>query len=477
MIPDEPMSAAGVLLTLALSLMVVACISAAVFKSPKLIAYGFLGVVLLFADATYGRLGPQGSIYGRGSGIFYFSLLHLGLIASGFALLCKKLASPHPTSLAPPMTKWFVCLVFLMFAHVVVGLMQGVALNVILGYNGIINILNMLVFMYILIEAFKSDSDKYRLLYAIMALATARAVFGLVRYAFFGGDDANPYKNFDNLNIKLVFFEIGDNFVLALGAFCAAWLLMASPTRLSNIKRTMMLFMLIMPIAAIGLSFRRSSLIGLALMFGLLIIRLPGAKRVVVMLFTAGFITAIAGVFFQQRLQHVDNGAANGGVVSSLVFDIARDNVEDNRFYELYAAAKSLGSNWPIGLGSWGTFVGDDELLAYHGGRYDFIHSGFGHILLKSGVVGLLLFCGLIFAYIGHYRRTRKYLTGNAILLSDAGFAGFLFWLPTLLIGTPIIEFRTMLLLGLTLAMPFIAVHVSNARRPEYNYAPQYAAV
>jgi hypothetical protein len=29
--------------------------------------------------------------------------------------------------------------------------------------------------------------------------------------------------------------------------------------------------------------------------------------------------------------------------------------------------------------------------------------------------------------------------------------------MPTLLIGTPVIEFRTMLLLGLTLSMPFIA--------------------
>ena len=44
------------------------------------------------------------------------------------------------------------------------------------------------------------------------------------------------------------------------------------------------------------------------------------------------------------------------------------------------------------------------------------------------------------------------------------GFAGFLFWIPTLLIGTRIIEFRTMLLIGLTLALPFVAVGMENYR-------------
>ena len=49
-------------------------------------------------------------------------------------------------------------------------------------------------------------------------------------------------------------------------------------------------------------------------------------------------------------------------------------------------------------------------------------------------------------------------------LLADAGMAGLLFWMPTLLIGTPVIEFRTMLLLGLTLAMPYLAARVPLAR-------------
>jgi hypothetical protein len=474
MIPNEPMTAAGALVTLLLSLIVSALIVGLVFRAPKLVALGFVGVLFMFADATYGTLTVQGSIYGRGVGVFHFSLLHLALLVSGFAVLCKQLATPGSPQLAPPVTKWFLALVFLMFCHVVVGLILGVDWNVILGYNGFMNVLNMLVFMYVVIEAFKSDGDKERLLLAIIGLAAIRASYGLIRYAFFGGDVANPYKNFDNLDIKLVFFEIGDNYVVSLGAFCAAWLLMSSQARLSGLKRLFLFGLLVMQIAAVALSFRRSSLIGLGLMFALLVFRLPGRHRLIVTLFAAGFLTAIAGVFFQQRLQFASEG--QGGIISSLVFDIARDNVEDSRFYELYAAAKSLGGNWLVGLGSWGTFTGDDELLFYHGGQYDFVHSGFGHIVLKAGAIGLVLFCGLLFAYIAHYFKSRKYLSGNAILISDAGFAGFLFWMPTLLIGTPIIEFRTMMLLGLTLALPFVAVRMESYKpRVHTGYPTQYA--
>jgi hypothetical protein len=90
------------------------------------------------------------------------------------------------------------------------------------------------------------------------------------------------------------------------------------------------------------------------------------------------------------------------------------------------------------------------------------VHSGFGHLILKAGVVGLALFLAFLGAFVRYYVRHRNYLSGTSRLVADAGFAGFLFWIPTLLIGTPIIEFRTMLLFGLTMAMPFVAVGMRN---------------
>jgi len=91
------------------------------------------------------------------------------------------------------------------------------------------------------------------------------------------------------------------------------------------------------------------------------------------------------------------------------------------------------------------------------------VHSGFGHLVLKSGVVGLLLFVALLAFFVVHYLKVRRHVRGNDALLADAGMASLLFWLPTLLVGTPIIEFRSMLLIGLALAMPYLAFRVENA--------------
>jgi hypothetical protein len=155
-----------------------------------------------------------------------------------------------------------------------------------------------------------------------------------------------------------------------------------------------------------------------------------------------------------------------------MIYDVkpGKDGESGIREYELMAAAHSLGSNWLTGLGTWGVFHGDEESLSYHMGNFGFIHSGFGHMMLKTGLIGLLLFAGIFVKFISHYLKHCRYLRGMERLLCDAGFASFLFWIPTLLIGTPIIEFRTMLFLGLTLALPFVAVHLQK------RYSSLYAA-
>lgn len=145
------------------------------------------------------------------------------------------------------------------------------------------------------------------------------------------------------------------------------------------------------------------------------------------------------------------------GLLSSLLYDVGPARAtEVSRFYELEAAAKSLDGQWLFGLGSWGTFYGNEDALDYHFGKFDFVHSGFGHLILKSGLLGLVLFVGLIIVCLAHYARYRPALHGNSALLADAGVAGLLFWLPTLLIGTPIIEFRSMLLIGMSLALVYL---------------------
>lgn len=468
------LTSAEVYTNLVVALFVIPILFGIFIKAPKLVVLGFIGVLFMFSDATWGELTKTANIYSRGAGMFYFSLLNLILLTSGLAALLKKLANPHSPQLAPPITKYFIAFVFLLLGHVVVGLMSGIELNVILGYNGFINVLNMLVFMYLVIMAFDNGKDSSNLLLAILALAAIRAAFGAARFFLGEGDTANPYRNFEGFDVKIFFFDISDNFVASLAAFCAAWLLTSPGVNLSALKRILLMLILVLEVAAVALSFRRSSLIGLALMFAFLFINIPGRRKFLFALLAAALLSAMATIFFEHRLQFAGDG---GGILSSLFYDISPDRggIKESRFYELYAAAQSMDGNWLFGRGSWGTFTGDRELLSYHGDDFSFVHSGFGHMILKAGLVGLVVFCGLLIAYVKFYFRQRKHLWGDPRLMADAGFAGFLFWVPTLLVGTPIIEFRTMMLLGLTLAMPFVAVGLHHYQVRQYVAQQHYA--
>ena len=174
-----------------------------------------------------------------------------------------------------------------------------------------------------------------------------------------------------------------------------------------------------------------------------------------------------ATTVIQQRLQFSSDKT---DFISSLLYDVGPSHAtEVSRFYELETAAHSLQDNWLWGLGSWGQFFDLENLLDYHFGEFDYVHSGFGHLLFKTGVIGLVLFSALLMTFLWHIMRHRPHYRGNHALLADAGLAGLLFWLPTLLVGTPIIEFRTMLLLGFTLALPFLAPRLS------YNHLPKLA--
>ena len=425
------------------------------------IALMFVALLALCSSSTWGQLQEENTLYARGTGMFYFSLFNLALWLVAAAAMFGMLASrPLYGTRAPasPFPAFLGAFGFLLLAHVVVGLAAGQALLAILSYTGLLNVLNMALFSLLLIAALADEAGRRRLLLTLVGLAAARSVFGLVRYAWFGGDSANPYRNFEGLDIRLVYFDIGDNYIAALAAFCIAWLLLKPGVRITLWRRSWLLALLAMEVATVALSFRRSSLLGLVLMCGVLLWQLPWQRRVAFGAVGALAAGTAAMVLLRERLQANVAAIPGSGFLASLLYDVGPQRATDtSRFYELEAAAHSLQGSWLFGLGSWGSFRGNEEALDYHFGKFDFVHSGFGHLVLKSGLAGLLLFVALLAAVIIHYWRLRPALRGNSALLADAGLASLLFWLPTLLIGTPVIEFRTMLLIGLALAMPYLA--------------------
>lgn len=433
-------------------------------RAPALVALGFVSILCLFSSSTWGQLQAENNLYSRGTGLFYFSLLNLLLWTAAAATLLRALLARRRLAAGTPFPAFLAATGFLLLGHVIIGLTGGEELTVILGYNGILNVVNMALFSVLLLMALNDEQGRRRLLLLIIGLAAVRAVFGLVRYFLFGGDSANPYQNFENLDIRLVYFDIADNYIAALAAFVIAWLLLMPEVRLSLFRRAALFCLLALEVATVALSFRRSSLGGMALMFIVLMLRLPLRRQLLFLAIAVTAVSVAAIAFMQQRLQF---NSDNGGLIASLLYDVGpQRSTEVSRFYELEAASKSLEGNWLFGLGSWGEYYGNEELLDYHFGKFDFVHSGFGHLVLKSGLVGLLLFVALLTAFIVHYLRVRSQLRGNHALLADAGMASLLFWLPTLLVGTPIIEFRSMLLLGLALAMPYLALRPLSRRAP-----------
>lgn len=431
-------------------------------RHPSPVALGFVVILCLFSSSTWGQLQEENTIYARGTGLFSFSLLNLLLWTAVAAATLRQLSNPARRLRPSPFPSFIAAFGFLLVAHVAIGLMAGTEVLASLGYNGILNVLNMALFSILLLAAIRDERERRRLLLLILGLAALRAVFGLGRYVLFGGDSANPYRNFEGLDMRLVYFDIADNYIAALAAFCIAWLLLMPGIRMSLSRRLMLLALFALEVAVVALSFRRSSLLGLALMFAVLMWQLPWQRRIALGGLGAGALVMGAMALMRGRLQF---NTDRGGFLASLLYDVGSGRSTDvSRFYELEAAAKSLDGHWLFGLGSWGSFYGNEEALDYHFGKFDFVHSGFGHLVLKSGFVGLLMFVALLAAFLIHYLRIRRQLSGNSALLADAGVAGLLFWMPTLLIGTPIIEFRTMLLLGLTLALPYLHSRTLQAR-------------
>ena len=464
-----------VVIVLLLAMMSLPLALGACLRYPSLTTLVLVAILCVFSSSTWGQLQEENTIYSRGTGMFYFSLLNLLLWIAATAACVRRLHQgssfewQHALNRASPFALALAAFAFMMLAHITLGLMAGKELLQILGYTGLINVINLLLFGWLVTQTLADPRAQQWLLRLLLALAAVRAAFGLARYQWFGGDSANPYRNFESLDIRLVYFDICDNYIAALAAFILAWLLLMPQVRLSLPKRALLVLWLALEVATVALSFRRSSLIGLALMSLVLFWQLPWRRRLwLACAGSAGLILASL-TLLKERLQF--STAGSGGFLSSLLYDVgpARSN-EVSRFYELEAAAKSLEGHWFFGLGSWGSFYGNEEILDYHFGKFDFVHSGFGHLVLKSGLAGLVLFITLIAAFVIHYWRHRRHWQGHPALLADAAMAGLLFWMPTLLIGTPIIEFRTMLLLGMTLALPYLCI--PREQRPRSPISP-----
>ena len=206
------------------------------------------------------------------------------------------------------------------------------------------------------------------------------------------------------------------------------------------------------------LSFRRTAWIGLLLAGILLFAKMRPSLRfagvaVALPLLSAGLLYVFMKRFSQQ--------AGHYGL-TAVVYDLLETNngVVSPRALELRLATAEFLKSPFVGVGAWGRYAQTILIPWQDPARPGaFLHSGFLHVMMKTGILGLGLTLGVIWSFTRQVLRTKDRSPEEAALIF-AGCCGLLFMLPDFIIGTPVPQIRTMQLLAACVALPFVVERV-----------------
>jgi hypothetical protein len=435
---------------------------------PRLLVYPYLAIFFLVNSTSYGNLSvfSTGSgVYARGSGLLYFALVLWYMLG---AWCCARISNNfRDRGPAPPcnLRPWFLAWFLLLLGHVVAAIFLGKKLSHALAPSGFSNIVWMAPLVSLLLLTFRTRAHATELARFIMLAGLGRALFGLARWAFAGGDPNNVYANLNAIKIRLTFFDINDSLLCAL-AFALAAVPLFHPARVQRARAWIALEWLTLPATAlcIVLSYRRTAWIGFVLALAVVVWRFPLRRRLQLLAISLPLVVPALGYVGLERLSQT-KGAGPG--VASIAYDMQsrRFGAESERVLELKLALADFLDSPLTGIGSWGRYAGHQRIswqTGTDGGA--FIHSGVLHIGLKSGLIGLALFAGTAGAFLVAARRALRQLPPELLGLATAGAAGLAFMLPDILVGTPFPQVRTSQMLAVCMALPYLAMAAAGAR-------------
>jgi O-antigen ligase len=469
----------GIPVGIVLAMLLISIVALGFFISnAKYGALLFFVVVLTFVNTAYGLLAEdtaaEFSVYTKGGRYLPFPLIQFYLYGLFIAAWIGNLFSRHKP-LRQAGGVWILLFALLFIGHFVVGLAEGEYWLLLIAQRGLSNVLHMAMVIYIGATVLRKDSDLKALTKIFLAIAVYHALFGLGRFLLFGGDPQNAYENYGHLNIRITYWDLNEGLIATIAGFYFAWRLSQEWGKLSAGMKLLFLACLAVELLVVILSFRRSNWFGMLLAGAFFLYWQPPNRRwVYLVLGGAVVLPALLAVgTYRAQLtlgqsdltlwERIAPDAASGSEVSD----------KENRFFELYTAAQTFKESPLLGVGTWGSFkigMADQVALNYHGGRFDYVHSGFGHVLLKSGLLGLSLFLAMLIAAWRYASRMRHRIPPDQLALFESFRAGIFFLLPTLLVGTPIPEFRTMVWLGLVLAIPLAIARMAG---PQVQAAPK----
>lgn len=438
----------------------------AVIGKPWIPLLLYLAIFFSFPSSSYGSL-SAGSlpIYQRGTGfLFYPAVLWVLLVAVAWSWLGRKLGAVQPAA-PTSILKWFVAWLILLGVHFAWGMFAGKDVHDILGLHGFATIPWMGVLILLMVWAGQSPGILVNFCRFVVVATLARASYGIVRYVFLGGDPANAYQNLQRINVKLTFFDIGDGLLCVLGlAISASLLLIRRDEQRSRIWDLIYSATAAAAFVSIVFSYRRTAWIGLVLASALVLWRMKPRIRWMVAFTMMPIVGAGVAYAAVQRLGQTRQARGLSGFVYDLTS--SRFGGETDRVLELRFAWESFTGSPLFGIGSWGRYA-YGHLIPWQdpSDPGSFLHSGVLHIALKTGLPGLVLFCGVILAFVSRVRSLPKDMPAHAAALVLAGCCGLLFMVPDMIIGTPIPQVRTSQLLALCLGLPFLVAAALGNRQ------------
>jgi O-antigen ligase len=431
-----------------LAALLVVAITPILLIRPKLLTYIYLGLLLYMPNTL--AFGVKHNVqyldfYGAGTGVFLRSLISMYLMLVFVVSLIFYRDKQNATNSCLSVKVLLILSVYYLF-YAFCGVLSGVLLKDIFSGNSAIHLVDMTLFMLVLLRFCSEEKEFTTLTYFMIFCVASREIFGLIRFFLFEGDFSNVYLNVEKIKVKLTFQDINDSLLGCLVGYYCAWELMFNRNKMRFIAKLLYLLVVAMAILTIMFSFRRSAWLGLLLASSWFVFKQPFRRQ-----FQISFVVAsVMAVTFSQLLMMRLGKFGHSGL-SLLFYDIMGKHGEvtmkSGRFSELNAAIYAIRENPLFGVGPWGTFGPFEK---------DFMHGGVLQIWLKLGLVGEILFIAAMIAFFLFYFMKSRELQPEKRGWFEAGFAGVLFMIPTFCIGTPIIEYRTMQLTALCLALPYM---------------------
>jgi len=431
----------------------------------KYVVYAYLLIVLLVAQSSsFGTLegDVNNVIWVKGTKTFFFSFLDMTIFGTWLlGVLLMSYWSKKENHLSNPLAKWYVAYGVLFLGYIFFALFDRAPLLREFGGRGMIDVLWQGAFVSLLFVSVRSEKDIKTLTWIIVTCLAGREAWGFFRYVFMGGDPQNYYANFQFMKVRMTFWDINDSILACVMMGFATWKLLVE--RLGSWeKRFGYGILALMGMLTPVLTSRRTAQAGVLLAMILLFFLLPRGRRSPLLIVFALIVPLALGSL---ALRSVDSTKP---FLEKILIDVKTDPNSDpreSRFYELETAWKTVQEEPFFGVGPSGSFkVTSPVGLYYHNGIYDYVHSGFGHVLLKSGFVGLFIFISIFTTFILHVKRGWYIVLSEHKALVVGALCGFAAQMPNMLNGTPIPEIRTMQVGGLLFAIPLICIAVARKK-------------